>query len=126
MKVLGIDYGAVRVGVALSDDSGRLAFPHVTLPNNAILIDALKTLIVQHEVRAIVVGRSIDQHGKENPIMQSIQSFVASLQQHIDIPVHFENEQFTSHEARRFQGRTEDIDASAAALILQRFLDKQN
>ncbi len=125
MKYLGIDYGTKKVGVAISDDTGTLAFPKAVLRHSHTLIGEIRDTIKTHTVEAIVVGQSLNTDGSENFIMDDIKRFVALLEKETNIPVYLQPEFFTSSEARR-EGSTQImIDASAAALILQRFLDKQ-
>jgi putative holliday junction resolvase len=138
MRYLGIDYGSKRVGIALSDDSGNLAFPKKILPNNLSLIEAIDNICQKENASAIVIGESHDLSGKPNKIMGSIEEFKRNIEAEIDLPVYFEKEFMTTIEARRRSGKEVNnahkvkkeksaaADASAAALILQRFLDKKN
>lgn len=123
MRFLGIDYGKKRVGIALSDEEGKFALAHTVLPNTA-LVEAVKKIIFERGVGAVVVGESKDFKGAENPIMTDIKSFAQDLAKEATIPVYFEPEFMTSAEAARIQGETGKLDASAAAIILQSYLDK--
>ncbi|MBP9771935.1 MAG: Holliday junction resolvase RuvX [Candidatus Pacebacteria bacterium] len=123
MTILGIDYGSKRVGTALSDTGEVLAFPHEIFENQKNLTERIKELAIEKKVRMIVLGRSNNSQGAENPIMEDIKTFKAKLEASVGLPVMFQDEYFSSEEARRYQGNKEYIDASAAALILQRFLD---
>ena len=132
MKYLGIDYGTKRVGFALSDDSGTLAFPHEVLPNTIGL-----TAAIEDKIDVIVMGESMGVSGEENPVQKQIKGFAEALERRFEVPVHFEKEAFTSYEAHGRQGKERNdarqtkfaapkhLDARAAALILQRYLDKQ-
>ena len=136
MKYLGIDYGSKRVGLATSDDSGALAFPKEVLKNNSELIPALELVIKNENIEAIVLGDSISQSGQDNPFNKKVKMFKEDLEQAFSLPVFMQNEAFTSFEAHGGKGKdvfnsrqkTFDkpkmLDASAAALILQRYLDK--
>lgn len=138
MKYLGIDYGSKRVGVALSDDGGSMAFPKIILPNDMNLIDSLKQICYDEGVSAIVVGESKDLSGAPNKIMGSIETLVKNLEAELDLPVYLQKEFMTTVEARGRSGKEVNnarkitkekqnpADASAAALILQRYLDKKN
>lgn len=123
--ILGIDFGTKRVGVALSDTSEVLAFPKVTLPNTKNLIAELAEICKKEGVRIVVLGHSLDSQRNDNPVMEKIHPFKAELETMLGIPVIFEQESWSSMEATRFQGENVNIDASAASIILQRFLDKQ-
>jgi len=138
MRYLGIDYGSKRVGLALSDESGMLAFPYKVLKNNTSLVDTIHNVCGTEEVSAIVLGESHDLSGKPNKIMGSIEEFKRNMEAQLDIPVYFQKEFMTTVEARGREGKESNdarkvkkdkpsvVDASAAALILQRYLDKVN
>jgi putative Holliday junction resolvase len=124
MRYLGIDYGKKRVGLALSDESGRLAFPHSVLPNDTALVEAVSTIAKEQKVKAIVVGESKDLSGKANPLMKDIDVFMAALKKAAKKPLILEPEFWSSFQAGRWQGKTDKLDASAAAIILQSYLDR--
>ena len=126
MKYLGIDYGTKRIGVALSDDGGTMAFPYQVFANTPKLIDELETIIKKHGVAGVVVGESLDYSGKPNPIMEEIKAFAGDLKTKTGVAVQYEPEFLTSAQARHIQGDSHTLDASAAAIILQSFLDKKN
>lgn len=140
---MGIDFGEKRVGVALSDAGGTMAFPKTVLPNDSKLLDAIATLAKAEEVKTIVCGESKNFSGNENPIMVALKKVTEELQKR-GFSVVYEPEFLTSHEfaqqnfdlqkeaARRDDGRAgrepynkDSIDASVAALILKTFLEKQ-
>lgn len=124
MKYLGIDYGAKRVGVAVSDAAGTIAFPRATLPNDAQLFSQLEELIKNEKITCIVVGDTRSHGGKENPVTAEAEAFVTALEKALATPVVRVWEMWSSIEASRYapEGK-EHNDASAAAIILQRFLD---
>ena len=126
MKYLGIDFGAKRVGVAISDEGGKVAFPKLVLLNDNQLILRIKELCHSESVSKIVVGESRNFAGKPNPIMSSINVLVEKLKTEVGLEVILEPEFMTSEQARRLQGENDKLDASAAALILQSYLDKNN
>ncbi len=138
MKHLAIDYGSKRVGMAISDDGGTLAFPYKIVPNSMELIDTIHNICGQENVSAIVLGESCDLTGQPNKIMGSIEEFKRNLEIELDLPVYFQKEFMTTVEARGREGKEQNnarktpkdkpiqADASAAALILQRYLDKKN
>ena len=123
MKYLGIDYGTKKVGLALSDDGGSLAFPHSVIPNDGDLYKRVEEIPKTNDVIEIVIGHSIANDGTENPVMEDAHKFIELLGQE-NYTVHLEPEFLTTFQAKR---NTEDAmaDASAAALILQSFLDKE-
>jgi putative Holliday junction resolvase len=126
MKYIGIDFGTKKVGVALSDAEGRVAFPKAVLKNDSKLINQLVDFIENENVEEIVIGESRDFSGKENKVMDNIKWFVEALEEKINIKIIFEPEFYTSIQASRTTGKTDMEDAQAAALILQSFLDKRN
>lgn len=137
MRFLGIDYGSKRVGIALSDENGQLAFPFKVLSNNDELLDAVHNICGEQEVGEIVLGESLDFSGKENDIMEGIKEFKIKLLE-LGLPIHMEKEFMTTVEARGRGGKeindarkvkqekNSKVDASAAALILQRYLDRRS
>lgn len=146
MRYLGIDYGAKRIGVALSDENGKIAFAYGVIANvgmKKVLADIDK-ICAENSAEKIVLGKSLDYKGEPNPIMEKIEPFKTALEKETGLPVVYENETMTSSEARRpldglrkrppvlSERRSPEkkrkarmkVDASAAALILQKYLDK--
>lgn len=125
MRYMGIDYGAKRVGIALTDEGGSMAFPHTTLAAGGALLKELERIIGEKKVGAIVIGHSLTTKGEENMIQKSVNELVLDLTLGTGLPVHLEPEWFSSIEAMRFQTDRGKKDESAAALILERFLAKK-
>lgn len=125
MRYLGIDYGAKRVGVALSDEEGKFALPLAVLPNNNELLPALKKIIAEKQVGTIVLGESKNYKGEDNAIMADIRAFKLALEKETGLPAAYEPEILSSAQAERITGKTKMHDASAAAIILQSYLDKR-
>lgn len=126
MRYLGIDYGTKKVGLALSDEVGSMAFPESVVPNTKDLLDVVAGLVADRDVEGIVVGESRDYKGAENPVHAPAKAFAQELGEKTGLPVSFEPEFMTSVQARSLQGDSGMIDASAAALMLQSFLDRTN
>jgi len=124
MKYLGIDYGEKNVGIAVSDDSGSLAFAKTILNNNKQLLESVLKICDEEKVDVIVMGDSFDFSGQPNNIMKGVLKFKKDLEKN-DLIVYLEPEFLTSAEAERIQGKNDKIDASAAALILKSYLDKK-
>jgi putative holliday junction resolvase len=125
MRYLGIDYGEKRIGIALSDESGTLAFPHIVYKNSKDVAAKIVELIQKEKVSEVVIGESLDLVGKENPIMSSISQLKELIESLARIPVLYEPEFFTSVQAEKIQGKTAGSDASAASIILQSYLDRK-
>ena len=143
MKFLGIDYGTKRIGVAVSDDNGTIAFPKEILLNDSNTFQKLGEIIEKENIGQIVIGESVDFSGKLNVLSARIEVFILEMEEKFKLPVHKQKEFLTSVEARKSkdtkkslspsqahrkikQIKSGRIDASAAALILQRYLDKVN
>lgn len=129
MRYLGIDYGSKRVGIALSDEGGRVAFPFTVLENSEDIIKNILKIVLDKEVQAIVLGESNNFRGEPNEIMEEVRIFAKNLEEGIELPIHYEPEFLTSFQAESTRhelgGKKGDLDASAAAIILQSFLDKK-
>jgi putative Holliday junction resolvase len=134
MKYLGIDYGTKRIGIALSDESGSLARPVAVLKNMTGFLDELEGIIAKEGVEAIVVGTS-----EGNKVQRDIDELIGQLTLTTMLPIETMNEAFSSMEAHGKKGKEStsarqgkapskpaDLDARAAAVILQRYLDKQS
>lgn len=132
MKFLGIDYGEKKVGIALSDEEGRVAFPREIVPNDAHFLSYIRDLVAKEHVNAIVIGESKDFRGEDNPIMKRIIAFKRLLEEEDGLSVHLEPELLSTKEANRppdkqvsIEGGSGIADAHAAAIILQSFINKQ-
>lgn len=136
MKVMGIDFGTKRVGLALSDERASIAFPHSVLSNNDLLLGDLVKLIKSEDVEKVVIGFSVNHLGGHNAIMSTAKKLALSIEKASGLKVFFQNESFSSVEAERFlnygkpttktmrqKKNKQDLDASSAAIILQRYLD---
>ena len=125
MKYLGIDYGIKRVGFAESDGEGKLAFPMMINENNKDLLRDTLEIIRACNIDLVVIGLSLNQKGEENKVAEKVKEFGDSLMEN-NIKVAYEKEWFTTVEARKQPEAKRDVDDAAAALILQRYLDKIN
>ncbi len=142
-KFLGIDFGTKRIGVAVSDEEGRLAFPREIVLNDSQTLKNLERIIKKENIKEIVVGESVDFKGRLNILSARIDLFIEDIKEKFNLPVNKQKEFLTSVEARKPQNgksmrdraqshsklkqiKTGRIDAGAAALILQRYLDKVN
>jgi putative Holliday junction resolvase len=123
MKYLGIDYGLKNVGVAISDERLKFAYPLVVLQNSDILLFDIGRICKENKIVGIVVGDSKDFRQRDNEIMKIVKPFAERLERELQIPVYFHPEFMTSVEAERLQGKNNMHDASAAALILKSYLE---
>jgi len=126
-KLLGIDYGERKIGIALSDEGQEFAFPHIIIENDKNLIGRILDICTKESVERIILGESLTYTGGENLIMKKITRFKEELEKAVQLPVVFETETLTSQEAKRIQSENDEkpVDDSAAALILQSHLDKK-
>ncbi len=132
-RMLGLDVGARRTGVALSDPTGTLASPLTTLArlDDSQGFEAIMALAREHSVEAIVVGLPVSLDGELHGQGREVAAFIEQLRGVSPVPVAEWNEQFTTAEAERLlrqAGRKPSkdrgrVDAVAAAVILQDYLD---
>ena len=120
---MGIDYGTKRVGIALTNENGDMAFPREVIANDGGLVGKIGDIVTSERVGKVIVGHSVSKTGKDNPLQERIEEFIGELTLHAGIPIELWPEQYTTQEARRVQGKTEKTDASAAALILNSYLE---
>lgn len=139
--MLGIDYGARRIGLALSDATATLASPWRLLvrpPSESetlrILVDEITRLAADDDgLEAVVVGWPRRLDGSPTHQTPLVQAFARALEQRIAIPVVLQDERLSSHEAearlstreRDWRKRKEKLDAAAAAVVLQDYLDSR-
>ncbi len=139
MRVLGIDYGVRRVGLALSDPTGMLATPLDTLqrrPGRRPPLKRIAEIISERDVREVVIGLPLGLDGEENAWCAEVRAFGEALQKRTALPIHFQDERLTSVMAERAvrasglrrteRERKDRVDRAAAVLILQRWLDMPN
>lgn len=134
-RVLGVDYGDSRIGLAMSDPIKIIASPFKTIRNegNEKCLQVFQSLIKEKDVEAIVVGLPIGLKGQETVQTKKVREFV-NLLYALKLPIHLEDERLSSVSAEKSMiqqniktGHNKGlIDQRAAAIILQQFLDKQN
>ncbi|MBV9773634.1 MAG: Holliday junction resolvase RuvX [Gemmatimonadetes bacterium] len=135
-RIMALDYGARRIGVALSDPTRTIASPLTTLVRRAGKRPPwaeIARLIEQHEVAELVVGLPLDLKGNEGEWAAEVRGFGDQLARRSGLPVHWVDERFTSIQAEETvrgmglkRSQREDkarIDSTAAAYILRAFLD---
>jgi len=133
MRYLGIDYGSMKVGLALSDEAGVMGFPHSVVKNTPRLAEELRVLIARENVGAVVIGESRNLAGGDNLIAKDARRLGELLAESAGVPVLYESEVFTSAEARRAPSKEmksrapkshATVDSAAAALILTSYLSR--
>ncbi len=133
MKVLAVDPGQKRIGVAVSDEGGRLARPLQVIPHVARAADAAEIvrLAAAQGVELILVGQSLDEDGQPTFQGRGAQSLAGVLREITAIPVQLWDEAFSTQDARALRremgasrkNRSGHLDDLAAAVILQSYLD---
>lgn len=142
MRILGLDIGERRIGVAISDPEERLAVPLMTVACREYAVDvrAIADLAEREQVGALVLGLPLSLDGRAGPQAQRVRDFGRALAETVSQPIEFWDERFSSVEAERLlsqaasaessgrRGRSRpraEQDALAAAIILQSFLDSR-
>ena len=129
-RVLAIDYGEVRVGIALSDPLRILATPFVVLKNDGNLLENIKKIIIEKQVSQIVLGLPINLKGKDSKKTEEIREFYRKLKDYMSLPIELVDERFTTYEANAelkkmgysVKESRKVIDKIAASLILKSYL----
>lgn len=126
-RILGIDYGEKKIGFSLSDEGQNIASPKTTQPNVWKYVkEYMEDLILKENISEIVVGLPLSLRGEETDFGKKVLIFVEKLKENFKLPINLENEIFTTQQAKSTESAPkEKLDASAAALILQTYLDKK-
>ena len=132
-RLLGIDLGTKRIGIAISDYNQKIATPLQTLDKSkqGKLIDALESIIAEYDIRGIIIGNPINMDGTYGKSSQSAKDVAINISNKIDIPVSLWDERLSTVGAFNLSSeldinvskREKDIDKFAAAFILQGALD---
>ena len=135
MRLLGLDVGERRIGVAVSDPLGAFTSPLTTIRRTklSVDIDAVLRIVEENEVREIVVGLPLSLSGSSGPQAKRSEGFIRALSQRSPVPVHAQDERYSTVEAEKLLRQTgakpsrdrARVDAAAAAVILQAYLDSR-
>lgn len=133
MRILALDYGTRRIGVAVSDETKTIAQPLEYIPAEpfADFLARLKKILAEKEIDLILIGLPRNMDGSYGPAAQKVQAFSEELKKEISVPIKMWDERLTSSMANRIliQGnvrrdkRKEKVDKMAAAILLQSYLD---
>lgn len=125
MKVLALDFGSARTGVAVSDVTGTLARPVCVVERAASEpgLARLASLVAEHQAELVVVGLPLTLKGERGSQALETEAFVEALRGRVGVPVETEDERFTTRLAQQTGGKTPE-DALAAAHLLQGFLER--
>ncbi len=133
MRILALDHGTKRIGVAVSDELKMIATPLEFIAAEPFVdfVARLKEIIREKQVELILLGMPRNMDGSYGPAALKVQEFAAVLKDKIAVPIQLWDERLTSAQAQRFliQGnvrrekRKEKVDKTAAAILLQSYLD---
>jgi putative Holliday junction resolvase len=133
MRALGIDHGTKRIGIAISDELGMIAQPLEYIPAEpfADFLKRLKDIIREKQVEQLVLGMPRNMDGSYGPAALKVQEFAAVLRDSVAVPLALWDERLTSAQANRYlvqanvrrDKRKEKVDKTAAAILLQSYLD---
>jgi putative Holliday junction resolvase len=133
MRILALDHGSKRIGVAVSDETKTIAQPLEYIPAEpfADFLVRLKQLLAEKEIDCVLIGLPRNMDGSYGPAAQKVQTFAGVLKTAITVPVKLWDERLTSSQANKIliQGgvrrdkRKEKVDKMAAAILLQSYLD---
>lgn len=150
MKYLGVDYGQKKIGISISDEEGKIAFPRDIIVNDKKDKNHIKVildLINKENIKDIVIGKSLNLKGENNPIESEILDFINILNKDNSYFIHRIDERFTtsliasenrfqfqkdknqktlSKNAKSVRENSKNDDAKVAAIILQNFLDSKS
>ena len=125
MKILAIDYGTKKIGLAVSDKKGIIAFPFGVVENNPGLIERLKKIIKKEKIKKIVVGAP--RYNPKTNFYYQIEIFLNNLKANFDLPIETHDELLTSKAAQKIKsdstGKVKSDHDLAAMLILQAYLE---
>jgi putative Holliday junction resolvase len=135
MRILALDHGTKRIGVAVSDELKLIAQPLEFVPAEPFpaFLARLKALLAEKEVELVLVGMPRNMNGTYGPAAAKVQEFITQLGEAISVPIKTWDERLTSAQANRYliegnvrrEKRKEKVDQMAAAILLQSFLDSR-
>lgn len=133
-RIMAIDYGEVRLGIAITDPLNMFAYPLETIPNNNLAILKLLDIIKNYSVKYFIIGLPIKESGEQTKLMDKIQKFSVDLKDKSGIEFEFYDERYTSkmasqmiNESNLSKKKRRDkglIDKTAASIMLQDYLKK--
>lgn len=133
MRIMAVDPGEKRIGLAISDESGTIANPFCVIPHTSRAVDAAQVAerASAYDVQKIIVGQSFGEDGNPNKAGLSAARFVEALRQQTSLPVELWDESLTTQDARSARTamgvsrkkRSGHLDELAATVLLQSYLD---
>jgi putative holliday junction resolvase len=132
MRIMGIDYGRARMGIALSDESGRISMPLIALNAKKELRKTLGEIVLNRNVEKIVIGYPLDRNGLPGPMGDEVREFSERITRWFGVECVLWDERFTSAQAAGAARKSGDResksknDMASATIILQSYLDSIN
>jgi putative Holliday junction resolvase len=131
-RILGIDFGEKRIGIAMSDPTGVIASPFRTV-ERAHIEEELADIVSQYAIKTIVIGNPLRTDGKKGKLEEEVEAFSRHIEQKLKVSVILWDERFSTQEAERAMHDMEEkpsrdrakVDRIAAAIVLQSYLDAQ-
>jgi len=135
MRILAIDHGAKRIGIAISDELKTIAQPleFIAADPFEAVVGRLQEIIAEKTVELILVGMPRNMDGTYGPAAEKVRTFIGALKDGISVPIRTWDERLTTAQANRFliaadvkrRDRKEKVDKTAAAILLQSYLDSR-
>lgn len=133
MRILAVDHGEKRIGLAMTDSTGTISSPLKVINHVSRVIDAAQVAetVTENGVEMVIIGQSFDEQGSPNPAGRRAARFAEALKTQTQIPIVLWDESFSTQEARnsriemgvRRKKRTGHLDELAATMILQSYLE---
>ena len=132
-RLMGIDFGEVRIGIALSDPLQIISQPFLVIPNNDNTISEIQKIIKTEEVGKIILGLPLNLDGEDTKKTLEVREFAEMLKNNVDIPVIFWDERYTTVEANEklkqmgfsIAESRKVVDKVAASIILKNYMENQ-
>lgn len=133
MKILAIDYGQKRLGIAISDALGITAQPQPWIPHGQKMFDEIRSLIDKNEISEIVIGLPLTLKGTASQMTLEVEEFSKKLSTFIDVPIVLQDERFSTMESEKIliaadvsrEKRKDARDSMVASIILQDYLERK-
>lgn len=133
MRILAIDHGTRRIGIAISDELKTIAQPLEFIPAEPFpaFLKRLQEIMAEKPVELILIGMPRNMDGTYGPAAEKVRAFITTLKEHIVIPIRTWDERLTTAQANRYliaadvrrRDRKQKVDQTAAAILLQSYLD---
>ncbi|TSC95642.1 MAG: putative holliday junction resolvase [Parcubacteria group bacterium Athens1014_10] len=121
-KIIAIDYGEKRIGLAITDQRQKIVFPYLTLVNDKFFLKNLKKICQKEKVEKIIIGLPLSLNSQETVQTQEVREFTGLLKENFEIPIIEEDERLTSKMADKLSAKNRD--EKAAMIILESYLER--